>query len=117
MSNMTNKIRAAMAAAVLVASSLATVSSASAEDRRVRIINETNHTIVRFYASNVSQGSWEEDILGRSVLRPGQSVTINIDDGSGYCLYDFKAVFDDGDELTRSRIDVCKISSYRYTED
>jgi hypothetical protein len=26
-------------------------------------------------------------------------------------------VFDDGDELVRKRIDVCKISSYRYTED
>jgi predicted flavoprotein YhiN len=117
MSDIHKKIRAAMAAAVLVASSLATVSSASAEDRRVRIINETGHTIVRFYASNVGRDSWEEDILGQSVLRPGQSVTVNIDDGSGYCKYDFKAVFDDGDSLVRSNVDVCKISSYRYTED
>jgi len=42
---------------------------------------------------------------------------INIDDGSGYCQFDFKAVFDDGDELVRKKVDVCKISSYRYTED
>jgi len=117
MSGTTRKIRAAMAAAVLVASGLVTVSSASAEDRRVRIINETTHTIVRFYASNVGENSWEEDILGQAVLRPGQSVTINVDDGTGYCKYDFKAVFDDGDSLVRSSIDVCKISSYRYTED
>lgn len=78
---------------------------------------ETRHTIVRFYASNVGEKDWEEDILGQDVLRPGQSVTVNVDDGSGYCLYDFKAVFDDGDELVRSRIDVCEVSSYRYTED
>ncbi len=117
MSDMSKKIRAVMAAAVLIGSSLVAVSSASAEDRRVRIINETNHTIVRFYASNVSQNDWEEDILGRDVLRPGQSVVINVDDGSGYCKYDFKAVFDDGDSLVRNNVDVCKISSYRYTED
>jgi hypothetical protein len=111
-----NIIRAAVAVPVLAASLLG-ASAASAEDRRVRIINETSHTIVRFYASNVGRNSWEEDILGRSVLRPGESVVVNVDDGSGYCLFDFKAVFDDGDELTRSRVDVCKISSYRYRED
>jgi hypothetical protein len=89
---------------------------ASAEDRHVRIINETSHTMTRFYASNVEKGSWEEDILGNRVLKPGQSVNVNIDDGSGHCLYDFRADFTDGDTLTRNRINVCETSSYRYTE-
>jgi hypothetical protein len=88
----------------------------SAEDRHVRIINETSHTIVRFYASNVEKGSWEEDILGQQILRPGASVKINIDDGSGHCMYDFRADFNDGDHLVRNGINVCNISSYRYTE-
>jgi hypothetical protein len=87
-----------------------------AEDRRVRIINETSHTIVGFFASNVGRRSWEEDILGTKVLPPGQAVVVNIDDGSGYCLFDFKAVFNDGEVLIRERVDVCKISVYRYTE-
>ena len=111
------KLKAGLALAVLVATTALTPGMASAEDRRVRIINETRHIIVRFYASNVNASGWEEDILGEDVLQPGQSVTVNIDDGSGYCLYDFKAVFDDGDSLVRQRVDVCKISSYRYTED
>lgn len=117
MALISKKIRAGLALAILAATTALTPGMASAEDRRVRIINETNHTIVRFYASNVSATGWEEDILGRAVLAPGQSVVVNIDDGSGYCLYDFKAVFDDGDSLIRQRVDVCKISSYRYTED
>ena len=104
---------AAMGAALMVASIAA---PAVAQDRRVRIINDTNHTMVRFYASNSSRTDWEEDILGRAVLPSGRSVVVNIDDGSGACLYDFKAVFDDGDELTRGQINVCKISEYRYTE-
>jgi hypothetical protein len=90
---------------------------AMAEDRRVKIINETDHTIVQFYASNVGQNDWEEDILGSDMLRPGQAVTVNIDDGSGYCKYDFKAVFSDGDVLIRHNIDVCQVSVYRYTGD
>lgn len=90
------------------------IGSAEAQDRRVRIVNETGYTIVRFYASNVDRDSWEEDILGSSVLPSGRSVMINIDDGSGQCLFDFKAEFDDGDELIRNRINVCEISTYTY---
>lgn len=116
MSDFNKRIRMGLALAAFAASSLLTASGASAEDRRVRIINETEHTIVRFYASNVGANSWEEDILGQDVLRPGESVTINVDDGTGYCKYDFKAVFNDGDYLIRQGIDVCKVSSYRYTE-
>lgn len=100
----------------LLAATLGAGVTAQAEDRRVRIINETTHTMMRFYASNVSRTDWEEDILGNQVLAPGASVVINIDDGSGYCLYDFKGVFDDGDEVIQNRIDVCKIEHFRFTQ-
>src|SRR6476469_664237 len=69
---------------------------ANAQDRHVQIINETQGAIVQFFASNVDRPNWEEDILGEAVLPVGQSVNINIDDGSGACVYDFKAVFEDG---------------------
>ena len=108
------KVAAALGAAIAL-SSLATA-PAQAEDRRVRIINNTRHTMVRFFASNSSRTTWEEDILGQRVLPAGQSVMINIDDGSGACLFDFKAVFDDGDELVRQQVNVCQISEYTYTE-
>ncbi len=91
--------------------------AADNEDRHVRIINETNHTMLHFYASNVSVDSWQEDILGQDVLKPGQDVMINIDDGTGHCKYDFKAVFDDGEALVRRNLNVCELRSYRYTED
>ena len=103
---------AALAAVATVAAAAA--GPALAEDRRVRLINDTGFTMVRFYASRVSTDDWEEDILGDSVLRSGASVMVNIDDGTGACRYDFKAVFDDGDELVRNDINVCRITSYRY---
>ncbi len=97
--------------------SLMAASTASAgDDRHVRVINETDHTMVHFYASNTAVNSWQEDILGEDVVKPGDDVNINVDDGSGHCKYDFKAVFDDGQSLIKHNINVCEISSYRYTE-
>jgi hypothetical protein len=69
------------------------VSNAWALDRHVQINNETSYDIVEFYASNVGTNDWEEDILGSDTLPAGQSVMINIDDGRGYCKFDFLAVF------------------------
>lgn len=99
-----------------LAAMLCTVASttASAADRHVTIINETGYTIVRFYASSENARSWEEDILGDATLKPNKSIRINIDDGTGACMFDFKAVFSDGDVKTRSGVDVCKVSTYRY---
>lgn len=90
---------------------------AAAADRHVTIVNATNDTMVRFYASNSGRTSWEEDILGDRILKPGQSVRVNVDDGTGSCIYDFRADFEDGEKLTRTRINVCEISTYRYTAD
>lgn len=109
-----SNLRAAFAAAVL--SSVLFAAPALAADRRVEIANDTSYMIVEFYASSVGENSWEEDILGRDMLAPGESVVIDIDDGSGHCLYDFKAVFEDGDELKKGRINVCEIESYSYTD-
>jgi hypothetical protein len=116
MNGMLKKTTLSIATAVVALTGLAAAPANAQEDRNVQIINETQHAIVRFYASNVSRDSWEEAILGQDVLPVGQSVNINFDDGSGACLYDFKAVFDDGEELVRSGIDVCSIGTYRYTE-
>jgi hypothetical protein len=103
-------------AVLALAGALAAASASHAEDRHVRIINETHHVMVSFYASNTAATTWEEDILGQDTLPPGQDVRINIDDGSGHCLYDFKAKFDDGTDTVKHNINVCEISSYRYTE-
>ena len=87
---------------------------ALAQDRRVRIINDTGYPIVQFFGSNKGTNSWEEDILGAQVLPSGSSVVIDFDDGTGYCVFDFRAVFSDGDELVRNGINVCETGSFRY---
>jgi hypothetical protein len=111
-----NALIRSSAVLLVLFSSLTAAGAASAEDRRVRIINETNFTITHFYGSNVGEDDWQEDILGQDVLPPGESVVINFDDGSGYCKFDFKAKFEDNDEVIKNNIDVCEISSFRFTE-
>jgi hypothetical protein len=107
----------ALGLAAAAALAFAAMGSATAdENKRVKIINETEHKIVQFYASRVGTNDWEEDILDVDVLDVGHSVTINFG-GSDYCMYDFKAVFDDGDTLVRNRVNVCELDVYRYSED
>ena len=83
---------------------------------KVKIINETSSDLNEFYASNVGTSEWEEDILGDDLVPAGGSVTINMDDGSGYCKFDFKGVFVDDGEATLEGIDVCEVGVVRFTE-
>jgi len=87
------------------------------EDRRVLITNKTSVAMMEFYASSIASKTWEEDILGKDVLMPGDEVLIDIDDGSYACRYDFKAVFMDGDEVVDEDIDVCEVAEYEFTEE
>ncbi|MCE6958922.1 hypothetical protein LAZ40_07655 [Cereibacter sphaeroides] len=100
---------------LLVVALLATgLQPASALDRRVRIVNETGYTIVRFYGSNSGTDNWEEDILGDSVLPSGQSVIINFDDASGYCKFDFRAIFEDDDEVVEPGVNICEVATFTF---
>ena len=101
-------------AGMVLASCSTTTTTTSSADRRVTIINNTGYTITRFYGSNVGSNSWEEDILGSDVLPAGASTTINFDDGTGYCTFDFKAEFADGSGLVENNVDVCTTSSVTF---
>ena len=103
------------AVAVTAAAASAPVQSRDGRNRRVRIHNNTGWTMLRFYASNTSRSDWEEDILGDDVLANNASIVMNIDDGTGACLFDFKAEFTNGQSLIRNNVNVCEIADYYYT--
>ena len=102
-----------LALSLALASALA-ADPASAADRRVRIVNNTGFTMVEFYGSNKGSQSWEEDILGADVLEDGQSVVVNFDDATGYCKFDFRAVFNDGEEVVEAGVNVCEIGTFTF---
>jgi hypothetical protein len=107
--------RAGLAALALFAlSGVGMPETAQAQNRVVEIVNNTGVTLMEFYASNVDRSTWEEDILGADVLPSGYSVDIDIDDGSGQCLFDFRAVFEDGDEVIDEAVNVCEVATFTY---
>lgn len=106
---------AALAAVTLTACTDDTVYvSTSGANRVMDIVNNSNLTMTHFYASNTSRSTWGPDQLGSSVLGPGRYMTINFDDGTGACWFDFKARFSSGQELT-ARVNVCVESRWVYS--
>jgi hypothetical protein len=87
---------------------------AMAKDRHVRIINNTDSILTEFYASDVESDDWEEDILGNDVLSRGESSNIDVDDGSGSCHFDFRAVFEDGTKIVDESVNVCRTRVFTY---
>ena len=94
-----------------------TAQSYDGKDRRVRVVNETSSaTVWGFYASNIGEDRWQEDMLDDEVIPPGSSRRFNIDDGTRYCHYDFKAVMRySGGRTTniyRRNVNVCEVSTW-----
>lgn len=87
---------------------------ANATDYRVRIHNDTGYTLYKFYSTNSGSKRWGSDVLGSSTLPNGNSMRLNFDNNEGYCLFDFRAVFEDGSELQRGNVNVCEIADYYY---
>ena len=100
----------------LAAACLAPPSPALALDWRVRVVNDTSRTIVGFYGVNVDESGWGASRLEGDVLPAGGSIVLDFDDGSGYCRFRFRAVFEDAVELTRPSVNVCEVGTYRYTD-
>ena len=101
-------------ALALTACEETTTTTTTSADRHVTIINNTGISMREFYGSNAGANTWQEDILGSNVLPAYSSVNINFDDGSGYCTFDFKAVFADGSSLVDSNVDVCTTSTVTF---
>ena len=89
---------------------------ALAQNRDVTVTNATSTAMIEFYASNIGTNAWEEDILGVDVLEPGEAVLVTVDDGTGACMFDFRATFSDGTEATRGGVNVCEISDFDFTD-
>ena len=46
------------------------------------------------------------------MIHPGQRYIVNFDDGTGYCMFDFRAVLDNGRPVERYRVNVCEYVSW-----
>lgn len=105
-------MRMFLVAALAVVCLPSLVVNAEAADRRIKVINKSDYPMVKFQASNTKRKSWEEDILGDKTLMPGQSVIVNIDDGSGSCMFDLRATFEGSRKAEKRGVNVCTMTSW-----
>ena len=104
-----------MRIASLATAGLLVAFSAHAADRNVDIVNKTGKTMTAFYASVTNANNWEENILGGDNLDDGDTQPVNIDDGSGKCVFDFRADFKGGGSAEKRGVNVCQISKFTFT--
>jgi hypothetical protein len=114
---MFERIRVIAAVATLLAGvGSASIAKADRYDRHVLLVNNSHATITEFQASNRDDDFWSDDVLGDYVVRPGQYVRLDLDDGSGYCKFDFRTVLDDGSAIVRHSVDICTLTTYTITD-
>lgn len=80
--------------------------------RSVRIENNSGQNIVALYMDSSGSRTWSQEQLGHGALGNGQSVDANL---SGNCMYDIKAVFQNGQSMERRQVDTCS-SNYISVE-
>src|SRR5262245_34823682 len=101
--------------AALSIPSLGHTQSRDGKDRRIVVINDRSTDMLRLYGSRSTTGDWEENILMAPIPSGGRRV-INFDDGTGACLFDFRAVFRDNLSLHRWSINVCREEQWRLVD-
>lgn len=87
--------------------SLSTPSAAQAQNR-FWLVNETGRVIERAYVSSSRVSDWGPDILGTSVLPPGQRVWVTPNFGD--CVLDIRVTYQGGGEDTRMQVNACSLS-------
>nr|WP_249407518.1 hypothetical protein [Rhizobium sp. CFBP 8752] len=105
-------------AAAALAALFACTTTSNASDLVFTLKNRTSGTLERFYTSPVGVDDWEEDVFGKDVLEPGESIEITIADGRRVCKYDLRFEFteDSGLEDLEDSQDLCKMGSYTIHE-
>jgi len=111
-------IKKCLAAVGALTAIFAFAGPSQAEDLVFTLTNSTNSTLERFYTSPTGVDQWEEDVFGKDVLEPGESIKITIADGRSVCEYDMRFEFTEDSNLdtTEDSQDLCALGSYEIHE-
>ena len=88
---------------------------ARADIRDFTLHNETNVDIQELHISNSGADKWGANVLDKDVLLPDESADIVFEDNSASCLYDIRAMTDDG-EINKRQVNLCETVDFSVTE-
>lgn len=106
-------LRVILTAAVLFGIAL----QASAENRWVKVVNQSSYVIWYVYGTNAGDTKWGRDRLGGEIIYPGYEIKINFTDGSNACLFDLRAETKSGTKYwNRMGANVCTLETWTLND-
>jgi hypothetical protein len=106
----------AIAGSILCALQTVPEGPAAALDRHVQFTNNTRMTIVEIYIAEVGSGRWQKDLLGDEFLLPAHSVLVDFDYGIGRCRFDLKFIYDNGSDVLRRNVNICRVDGFALSD-
>jgi len=76
------------------------------------VVNQGSAPIHNIYVTSASVGEWGRDLLGDSVLQPGQRH--RVDPPRGECVFDVRVVWKGGQAEERRRQDLCRLTEIAF---
>jgi hypothetical protein len=98
---------AAVGLIALGAGSAAADDGAANPAAAVQCANGGKRAIVAVYSSPPGRADWSDDMLGKSTLKPGQTLMLKLKAKPDGCKVDFSALLDNGDTITKKDVDLC----------
>jgi hypothetical protein len=74
------------------------------------LLNRTGVAVHELYVAPDESDDWEEDVLGRDILKHNESVDITFSRTEKSCDWDLKIKDEDGDEIEWDSLDLCAAS-------
>jgi hypothetical protein len=90
---------------------------AFADPRDFDVYNNSSVVLTHLYVSPADVQQWGDDVLGRDVLNPSETVSVSFGsfDGST-CLYDVKVVGQQGQEGVLYKVDLCSTTTVTFSD-
>jgi hypothetical protein len=90
---------------------------AFADPRDFNVANNSSIVLTHVYVSPSDVQQWGDDILGRDVLNPTESVSVSFGgfDGNS-CLYDLKVVGQQGEQGLMYKVDLCSTTTVTFSD-
>jgi hypothetical protein len=118
MTSLLRRVRTLAVAAPLAASlALPLAGIAHADERDFTLVNNSSAVLTHLYVSPSAADSWGDDVLGKDVMGPGESVLVyfrGFDGGS--CAYDIRTLFADGGEGKMTGVDLCATDTVTFAD-
>lgn len=108
-----NRIKSLVLIAGVVVAALVSAPVHAAQEKNLdfKLINSTGLGIDKVFLSPSSSEKWGEDVMGRDVLKNGESVDIKFHSSETECKWDLKVVDEEKDPIIWTGLNLCSTES------